>query len=446
MKKDDELEAGSSFRKKVPRSRHSTWKVVARGENLIPKLLAAKQGRLPHLMPLRFGRMSASPFAFLRGTPDIMGADLATTAQTGIHIQICGDCHLGNFGAFASPERRILFDITDFDDTIVGPWEFDIKRLASSFYLLSLEQGHTDDQARNVVLNLLKSYRKRLREFAGMSPLEVWHYVIDSDLLIDQAPDSSTRKYIEKFEQKARSRTADRLLDKLIDEEKLRFIEDLPMLRRLNKSSELEQSFRKAFQDYPLSLSKDHQLLFTHYKLCDLAFKVVGVGSVGTRCGVALFVAENGHRLFLQIKEAKKSVLEPFIGKSQFSNQGQRVVEGQRLLQYAGDTLLGWTRGHDGRDYYVRQLQDMKTNVSMKDLKKEVLFKYADICGWALARAHAKSGSAALISGYMGTSDPFDEAIADFSESYAKQCTKDFEAFQKAIRAGKIPIESEKQK
>lgn len=439
------LQEGRMIRKNVPRSLHSTWKVTSKRPHLVPMLLAAKNNRLPYLMPLRYGRMSVSPFAFMRGTPEVMGADLANTAQSGIHLQICGDCHLGNFGAFASPERRLLFDITDFDETIFGPWEFDIKRLAVSFILLALQQGLDRQRARDVVLTMLRSYRKRLRKFAKMSPLEVWHYIIDADLLIRTAPNDSTRERRIKFEQKARTRTADKLIGKLIIENhgKLRFIEDLPIIRRLEKTPELKKSFKAAFKTYPESLSKDRGLLFSHYHLCDLVFKVVGVGSVGTHCGVALFEAENGHQLLLQIKEACRSVLEPFIGKSQFLNQGERVVVGQKIMQCASDIFLGWGSSYDGRSYYMRQLRDMKTNLDMKELKGEVLINFGDMCGWVLARAHAKSGNTARLSGYAGKSDQLDEAIADFSESYADQCYKDYELFQKAIRAGKISIELE---
>ena len=398
MKKSIELETlldtGRTLRKGVPRSMHSVWKAPDPRKNLVQTLLAAKTHRLPNLMPLRYGRMSVSPFAFMRGVPEIMGADLATTVQTGIRVQICGDCHLNNFGAFASPERRLLFDITDFDETIAGPWEFDVKRLAVSFFLLALQQGYNRHKVRDVVLTMLESYRERLREFAGMAPLEVWHYIIDSELLIRTAPNDSTRERRVLFEQKARTRTADKLMDKLIIKEKgkLKFTEDLPVIQRLDKSPELEKSFRTALQNYPASLAKDRRHLFLRYKLCDLAFKVVGVGSVGTRCGVALFLSENGCRLLLQIKEASRSVLEPFVEKSPFSHQGERVVVGQRLMQCASDIFLGWARGHDGRDYYIRQMRDMKTNLDMNDLKGEVLFNFANMCGWALARAHSYFG------------------------------------------------------
>lgn len=339
----DLLEKGRALRKKVPRSLHSTWKVRDRKTTLIAKLLATARYRIHDLMRLRYQRMNSSPFQFMRGSFEIMGPDLATTPQTGIHIQICGDCHLGNFGAFASPERRVLFDITDFDETIHGPWEFDIKRLATSFFLLAIQQGYDRHKARDVVSYMLSAYRKRLREFTEMSPLEVWHYVIDSELLIRTAPNRSTRERREKFEKKARARTADQLLEKLIVEKKgkLKFAEDLPVIRNLDRSPELKKSFETAFQDYASSLAKDRKTLFSHYRLCDVAFKVVGVGSVGTRCGVGLYLAENGRHLLLQIKEASRSALEPFVGKSQFTKQGERIVVGQRLMQCASDIFLG---------------------------------------------------------------------------------------------------------
>src|SRR5262245_50884693 len=389
--------------------------------------------------------MSRSPFAFMRGMPAMMGADLATTPVTGIQVQACGDCHLGNFGAFASPERRVLFDMTDFDETTPGPWEFDVKRLAVSFVLLARQHGYDKAIAREVTLKMLRAYRTRMQEFSDMSPLDVWYYIIDSEILIRTAPDKATRERRQRFEKKARSRTADQLLGKLMVERygRLEFVDQLPVIERLQPGGDLEVKFRQALERYPASLPDDRRVLLSRYRLDDLAFKVVGVGSVGTRCAVALYVSEGGDRLLLQVKEALASVLEPFVGKSPFAHMGQRVVVGQKLMQCASDIFLGWASDDEGRHFYVRQLRDMKTNLDMDFLRDQVLFNFADMCGWALARGHAKSGKAPQLSGYAGKSEQLDVAIADFAQAYADQCEKDYALFQQAIAAGRIPVEIE---
>ncbi|HMF11978.1 MAG TPA: DUF2252 domain-containing protein, partial [Gemmataceae bacterium] len=345
----------------------------------------------------------------------------------------------------ASPERRVLFDITDFDETAPAPWEFDVKRLAVSFVLLARQQGYSEATAREVTLKMLSAYRNRLREFAGLSPLEIWYYIIDSEILIKTAPDKATRLRRQRFEKKARARTADKLLGRLMVERNghVEFVEQLPTIARLEPSGELDTKFRAALARYPASLSDDRRFLLARYHLDDVAFKVVGVGSVGTRCAVALYVSPAGHRLVLQVKEACPSVLEPFVGKPPFAHHGQRVVVGQRLMQCASDIFLGWASDDDGHHYYVRQLRDMKTNLAMDDLVGQVLFNFADMCGWALARGHAKSGQAPRLSGYIGSSDQLDEAVATFAVAYADQCEKDFELLQQAIRDGRISVEIE---
>jgi uncharacterized protein (DUF2252 family) len=436
------FDEGRARREKTPRAAHSVWQAPGQRPDPIITLLATSQSRLEHLLPLRYGRMSRSPFAFMRGMPAMMGADLATTPTTGIQVQVCGDCHLGNFGAFASPERRVLFDMTDFDETTPGPWEFDVKRLAVSFVLLARQHGYDKVAARDVTLAMLRAYRTRMQEFADMSPLDVWYYIIDSELLIRTAPDKATRERRVEFEKKARARTADLLLGKLVVERfgKHEFADSLPTIERLKPGSELEIMFRTALERYRATLPDDRRMLLERYRLEDLAFKVVGVGSVGTRCAVALMVSEGGHRLILQIKEALPSVLEPYVGKCPFTHMGQRVVVGQRLMQCASDIFLGWASDDAGHHYYVRQLRDMKTNLSMDFLQGQVLLNFADMCGWALARGHAKSGKAPQLCGYIGKSDQLDEAIADFAQAYANQCEKDYAQFEQAIAAGRIPV------
>ena len=436
---------GRAQRKNVPRSAQGVWNAPADRADPVAILLATSTSRLPHLLPLRYGRMSRSPFAYMRGAAAMMAADLATTLVTGIRVQACGDCHLGNFGAFASPERRVLFDITDFDETAPAPWEFDVKRLAVSFVLLARQQGYSEATAREVTLKMLSAYRNRLREFAALSPLEIWYYIIDSEILIKTAPDKATRLRRQRFEKRARARTADKLLGRLMVERngRIEFVDQLPAIARLEPGGELDTKFRAALARYPASLSDDRRFLLAQYHLDDLAFKVVGVGSVGTRCAVALYVSPAGHRLVLQVKEACPSVLEPFVGKPPFAHHGQRVVVGQRLMQCASDIFLGWASDDGGHHYYVRQLRDMKTNLAMDDFVGQVLFNFADMCGWALARAHAKSGQAPRLSGYVGSSDQLDEAVVSFAFAYADQCEKDFESLQQAIRDGRIPVEIE---
>ncbi len=439
------FDEGRELRKSVPRSALAEWKPPANRPDPVVSLLASSKHRLEHLLPLRFGRMSQSAFAYMRGSAGMMASDLSSTPTTGIHVQVCGDCHLGNFGAFASPERRVLFDITDFDETLPGPWEYDVKRLATSFVLLARHQGYDRKTVRAVTLKMLAAYRNRMNEFASLSPLDIWYYIIDSELLIRTAPDKATRRRRIRFEKKARERTAEKLLGKLIVEQngRVQFTEHLPVIARLETGGELETAFRTVLERYPKSLSDDRRYLLSRYRLDDLAFKVVGVGSVGTRCAVALYVSPAGRRLILQVKEATSSVLEEFVGKGQFSHQGQRVVVGQRLMQCASDIFLGWASDDKGRSYYVRQLRDMKTNLPTEVLIGPVLFNFADMCGWALARAHAKSGDPMRLSGYIGKSDQLDKAMLKFAESYADQCEKDYEVFMQAVRDKKLPVQIE---
>jgi len=439
------VQEGRALRKKVPRSSHAQWQPPADRPDPLAVLLASGKSRLPHLLPLRYGRMSQSAFAYMRGAPAMMASDLAATPVSGIRVQACGDCHLGNFGAFASPERRILFDITDFDETLPGPWEFDLKRLATSFTLVARAKGYNRATARDVTTAAVSAYRRHMREFAALSPLELWYFIIDSELLIRTAPDAATRRRRRRFEKKARSRTVDSLLGKLLVEHDgaWRFKEQPPTIARLRRGSRLERSFRAVLERYPRTLQQDRRVLFSRYRLADLAFKVVGVGSVGTRCAVALYVSAGAEPLVLQVKEACPSVLARYAGKSAIAHEGERVVVGQRLMQCASDIFLGWASDDEGHDYYVRQLRDMKTSVRLEELEGQVLHNFAGMCGWALARAHAKTGDAARLSGYLGRGPRIDDAIAAFARAYADQCERDHALFLRAIRAGKIPVERE---
>jgi len=439
------LRAGRAVRQAVPRSQHAVWKSSMRRVDPLDALLATNRTRLPHLLPLRLGRMSASPFTYLRGAPASMAADVAGMPLTGIRVQACGDCHLGNFGAFASPERRVLFDITDFDETLPAGWEFDVKRLAVSFVLLARSHGSDQASAKDVARSVLRSYRTHLHTLSALSPLDRWYALIDSELLIRTAPDEATRQRRIRFERKARARTGESLIGRLVEVRggRMQFRAQPPVITRLKAGSGLEASFRQALDRYPKSLADDRRFLLSRYRLVDLAFKVVGVGSVGTRCAVALYESDTGDLLVLQVKEALPSVLAPYAQKSRFPHEGQRVVVGQRLMQCASDIFLGWASDDDGHHYYVRQLRDMKTSVPLDGLKGQVLVNFASMCGWALARAHAKAGDVLRLAGYIGTSERFDDALTAFANVYADQCEKDYQTFRRAIRARKLAIETE---
>ena len=439
------LRVGRSLREAVPRSQHAVWKASMRRVDPLEALFATNRTRLAHLLPLRLGRMSQSPFTYLRGAPASMAADVAQMPLTGIGVQACGDCHLGNLGAFASPERRVLFDINDFDETLPAGWEFDVKRLAVSFVLVARGHGYDKAASKDVARSLLRSYRSHLHTLAALSPLDRWYAMIDSELLIRTAPDEATRQRRIKFERKARARTGESLIGRLVEEQggRMRFRVQPPVLTRLKEGSKLASSFRQVLERYPLSLADDRRFLLSRYRLVDIALKVVGVGSVGTRCAVALLESETGNLLVLQVKEALPSVLAPYAAKSRFTHEGQRVVVGQRLMQCASDIFLGWASDDDGHHYYVRQLRDMKTSVPLEDLRGQVLSNFASMCGWVLARAHAKAGDVLPLAGYVGTSERFDEALTSFADVYADQCERDYRMFMRAIRARKIAIETE---
>jgi uncharacterized protein (DUF2252 family) len=439
------IEHGRSLRASVPRSSHATWKPAPGRRDPVATIIESSKNRIPALVPLRYGRMSASPFALMRGSAAVMAGDVATLPITGIRVQACGDAHLGNFGAFASPERRLLFDLTDFDETLAAPWEFDLKRLAVSFTLVAREKGCSDARARQITAHMVHSYREHLLQYAGMAPLDVWYAIIDSELLIRTAPDEATRERRIAFEKKTRKRTGDSLLGKLIghDGQYWRFVNKPPVISRFRENSKLLRTFRKVLEKYPYTLSDDRRVLLSRYDLCDIAFKVVGVGSVGTRCAVALYISGTGDRLVLQVKEAVQSVLAKYAGQHTFRHEGRRVVVGQRLMQCASDIFLGWGDDGEGRDFYVRQLRDMKGSVPLEDLQGPVLYNFAGMCGWALARAHAKAGDGARLAGYLGRSDRIDKAIAAFAQGYSNQVEKDYALFMKAIKSGRIPVERE---
>ncbi len=437
--RDERLDAGRALRANVPRRNHATWKSPGKRRDPVAILEASNRDRLPELIPIRYGRMLRSPFTFLRGSAGLMAHDLAATPTTKLKVQCCGDCHLMNFGMFATPERNLIFDINDFDETLPAPWEWDLKRLAVSFVVAARDARHSDKEARATAIECVRSYRKHLRTCSRMSPLDVWYDRLDADDLIEMSPDAEARKRREAMVTKARRRIGEHLFPSISTEVagRPRLVDQPPILFHINKRVQ-ERLFREGLEAYRLSLPDDRRVLFDRYHLEDWALKVVGIGSVGTRCIIALLFSPEGHPLLLQFKEARRSVLAPYAGKSVYENHGQRVVAGQRLMQSASDIFLGWVRGGWGRDFFVRQLRDMKFSFPVEGVCPLYLRRYAEVCGLTLARAHAKSGDAATISGYLGKADAFDQALGDFALAYADQNERDHAALVAAVKAGRI--------
>ncbi len=437
-------QSGAALRQSVPRSSHGVWAMREGDRDVIGMLEQSNEGRLPHLTPIRYGRMLRNPFTFLRGAPAVMAADLAGTPATGLTVQACGDCHLVNFGVFASPERRLVFDINDFDETLRATWEWDVKRLAASFVVAARVNGFPEDRCAAVAVRSAASYRGHMHEFAEMSPLETWYFHIDADDLVANAADEESRQLRERMAAKARLRVGERLVPKITEQvgQHRQFVELPPLTTRVHDERAL-RIVRRGITDYLQTLDESRRFVLDRYSLEDYAIRVVGIGSVGTRCFVALLVCDDRNPLVLQIKEARPSVLTPFAGPSPYANQGQRVVAGQRMIQAASDIFLGWLRARDGHDYYVRQLRDMKYSVPIDALEPGGLDRYADLCGWALARAHARSGDAAAIGGYLGGGDQFDLAIGTFAVAYADQTEQDHAALVHAERTGRIVADAE---
>ena len=428
------------LRRQVPRESHAEWKAW-KHRDPIQLLEQASVHRVPRLLPIRYGRMLRSPFAFYRGAAAIMAADLSRTPASGLRVQACGDCHLLNFGGFGTPERRVIFDLNDFDETLPAPWEWDVKRLAASFVIAGRSNGFKARRSREAAVAAVKSYRRRLSEFSCLSNLEVWYASLDSTQVLNSFRSENRRQLIRDRARKARQRAiSDHDFPELTSLRNGRpAIRDNPPLiyhpqERILAS---HKDFRRAFHAYRQSLSFERRTLLDRYQVMDVATKVVGVGSVGTRCGVMLLMASEWDPLFLQVKEARRSVLERWAGRSTYPNHGERVVVGQRLIQPASDIFLGWTVSQ-GAHFYIRQLRDLKFKPLVESMDPSALVEYGSICGWALARAHARSGDALAISGYLGRKDIFDEAIAEFAEAYADQTEKDHAALTKAVRDGRI--------
>jgi uncharacterized protein (DUF2252 family) len=430
---------GKALRDTTPLEEHCIIPPRPKRFSSIAVLERSNEDRLEDLIPIRYSRMLASPFSFLRGSAALMADDLSRTPSSGIYVQACGDCHLLNFGAYATPERKLVFDINDFDETLPAPWEWDIKRLATSFVVAAEDNQLSKASAQRIAKTCVQSYRENMRAYSKQSPLEVWYGHLDLEKFAKEAPNKTTRLRREQLIRKAEKQVAEYLFPKITTEINgdKRLIDNPPLIYHLDDTW-IEKIGRPAVESYRASLSHDRKVLLDRYQLKDIVVKVVGIGSVGTRCFVALFMTPDGDPLLLQIKEARNSVLEPYAGKSEYEKHGERVVVGQRLTQSSSDVFLGWMRGPKGRDFYVRQLRDMKVSFSVQDITPTRLRRYATYCGQALARSHAKSGNAALISGYLGKSDVFDEAVSLFAMEYAEQNKRDYEELARAAKTGKI--------
>jgi uncharacterized protein (DUF2252 family) len=455
-------QVGRSARRRAPRSANAEWEAAPERVDPITTLERQAETRTPELVPVRYGRMARSPLTFFRGAAAIMAADLAATAVTGLDVQLCGDAHLANFGAFAAPDRSLVFDLNDFDETLPGPWEWDVKRLAASFAVAGRDRGFDAPARRDVVLTAVRAYREAMRAFAAMRTIDVWYARLDIERRFAEwgrRLDAGGRRELDRAVAKARRKDSLRALSKLTYEVDggPRIVSDPPLIvpigELLGAENAAPELVRLAalLRDYRRSLPHDIRQLAASYEPVDLAHKVVGVGSVGTREWIVLLLGrDDADPLFMQVKEAQPSVLEPFARRSAVRNEGQRVVRGQRLMQAAGDVLLGWLRVQedvrDGRprDYYVRQLWDAKASVAIELLSVSEMRAYAEICGWTLARAHARSGDRVAIGAYLGASDRFDRAVAAFAELYADQSERDHEALVTAVRAGRIAADPDR--
>jgi uncharacterized protein (DUF2252 family) len=445
---------GREARAKAPRSAHAAWQPAPDRPDPIDLLEQQAVSRVPELVPIRYGRMLASPFAFYRGAAYVMASDLARTPASGIPVQLCGDAHLGNFGGFAAPDRRLVFDINDFDETLPGPWEWDLKRLAASVAVAGREVAIAEKARRRIVAASVRAYRTTIRTLAPMRNLDVWYARVEADKLIERLRARASGKAVGRVERtvgRAQHKDSLRALRRLSESVNGRpqIVNDPPLVvpvRELVPAAEgdlLRRAMDELIRRYGASLRRDVRHILASYEFVDLAHKVVGVGSVGARAWIVLLMGRDGQDpLFLQAKEARASVLEPFLARSAFRNHGRRVVEGQRLLQPASDVMLGWTRATeiDGadRDYYIRQLWDWKLSADIDRMGSDELGAYGQLCGATLARGHARSGDRVAIAAYLGSGSRFDEAVADFAEAYADQNERDYYALVEAVQSGRI--------
>jgi len=450
---------GKSARAEVPRSSHAAFEPPPRRPDPVKLLERQAKTRVPELVPIRYGRMLVSAFTFYRGAALIMASDLANTPRSGLTVQCCGDAHLSNFGVFASPERRLVFDLNDFDETLPGPWEWDVKRLAVSMLIGARDNGFPVKDQDQIVLDTVEAYRTAMAGFATMKDLEVWYAHLDIETALKELGSQLTAKMAKRTDKTlAKARTRDSMsafskLTRVVDGER-RIVADPPLIVPIDdlavgrERDEIFDSLGELVSTYRDSLQHDRRILLERYRLVDFARKVVGVGSVGTRAWIALMLGRDGEDpLFLQMKEAEASVLEKFVAESEFENHGERVVTGQRLMQASSDIFLGWLHVDAGlddkaRDFYGRQLRDWKGSAEIEQMVPKGMAQYGGLCGWTLARAHARSGDPIAIASYLGKGASFDRAIVEFSHAYADQNERDYKALQAAVESDRITAET----
>jgi uncharacterized protein (DUF2252 family) len=440
--------AGHALRDVVPRKEQAEWVAPADRPDPISVLTAADSSRLADLLPIRYGRMLASPFAFLRGSAGLMALDLAPTPRTGLRVQACGDAHVSNFGEFGTPEQNVVFDINDFDETLPGPFEWDVKRLAVSLEVLLRQKGMAEPGRRAAIEGAVAIYRQRITRFAAMRTLEVWYAHIGTANVVEFFPDAE-RPLVERDLAKARARTGQAAVERLtkVRKGRRRLIGSPPLVAPLDEGGAEWEEAASALESYRLSLAADVQVLVDHFHVADMARKVVGVGSVGTRCWMILVEGPDqagGDAMILQVKQAQASVLEAYVGASEIAHHGHRVVVGQRLTQEASDILLGWSTGSkSSRQFYVRQLWNLKGVSDPETMDRATLVRYGQLCAWALARGHARTGDAVGMAAYLGGSVSFDRAIAGFAARYADQVVADHQALVEAVRDGRVHADTQ---
>jgi uncharacterized protein (DUF2252 family) len=449
------VEKGKVARRAVPRSSHGEWAPATGRRSPVDILGEQAESREPDLVPIRHGRMLVSPFTFYRGAAAVMAEDLARTPTSGLRVQLCGDAHLLNFGGYASAERDLVFDVNDFDETLPGPWEWDVKRLAASLVVAGRGAGLSSGQNDRAVGAAVAQYRDAMRDFAARTELDVWYAKLDEAVLMDQARELGLARAPNLERSLAKAKSKDHLkafskLTQIVDGEP-RIIADPPLVVPVRDMvgaealSEHHDELMGVYRTYRRSLQPDRRHLLEQYRLVDMARKVVGVGSVGTRCWVLLLMGrDDADPVFLQVKEAQQSVLARFVGRSKVANEGERVVRGQHLMQASSDIFLGWVRGRgldgESRDFYVRQLWDWKVTADPRTINPDNLVLYGRMCAWTLARAHARSGDRIAIAAYLGTSATFDKAVCAFAQAYADQNDRDYEAFAAAVKEGVLPV------
>jgi uncharacterized protein (DUF2252 family) len=443
--RDDRRARGKVLAGAVPHEKHAKWEPAAKRLDPVEILLDQDEGRVPELVPIRYGRMTRSPHTFFRGAAAVMAADLATTPISKVKVQLCGDCHALNFGAFATPERNIVFDINDFDETLPGPWEWDLKRLTTSAVLIARENGLKKRDALAAAEAVGRAYRTRMNELASLPILEIWYAKVDWEETVNNVTCAALKQNLEADLKKAQKKTSFRTFPKLAQSDadgNFRIKDNPPLIYHPPDMDDFLERVKHGMVAYKESLQDDKRHLIDRYQIVDAAVKVVGIGSVGTMCSIVLMVSPDGEPLILQVKQATNSVLEKYAGKSEFENHGQRVVTGQRVVQSASDIFLGWLKAASGRHFYVRQLRDTKVKLNTETWEASHLIKMCTLFGEVLAKAHARSGDAATLSGYMGDGDTFEKALASFAVQYADQTEQDYELLLEAVKDNRVQAQT----